>query len=141
VGPRLKRLLKNIEPGDASATRGRWHEARQNAHGGRFACTVWAQKSHDFALANFEIQILDRRLAGVTFRQILNLNHCAIFSSDNRTAIAVVIFLSTCRHGQSSQLMVLPAPADYPDGESHVPATLHAAKQILDLFDGAHAGL
>jgi hypothetical protein len=68
MGPRLKRLLKNIEPGNVGSARRRRHEAGQNAHGGRFACPVWSQKSHDFALADFEIKILNRRVAGVTFR-------------------------------------------------------------------------
>src|SRR6266576_4338772 len=75
----LKRLLKNIEPRDGRAARSSWHKAGQNAHRGRFAGAVRSQKSHDFALANFEVQILDRRLTGVTFRQIFDFNHCAIF--------------------------------------------------------------
>src|SRR6266487_3556307 len=36
----LERLFKNIESRDGSATRGGWHEAGQNAHGGGFARTV-----------------------------------------------------------------------------------------------------
>ena len=79
VRPCLKRLLKDIEPRDGRAARSSWHKAGQNAHRGRFAGAVRSQKSHDFALANFEVQILDRRLTGVTFRQIFDFNHCAIF--------------------------------------------------------------
>src|SRR6266566_4008662 len=79
VRPRLERLLKNVESSDSSAPRSRRHEASENAHGRRFTCAVWPQKSHDLALADLETQILNGRLASVTFCQIFNLNHSAIF--------------------------------------------------------------
>ena len=79
VRPRLQRLLKNVEPGNRGAT-GSWrHKAGQYAHGGGLARTVRPQKTHDLALTNFEIQVLDRRLASVTFGQIFNPNHFATF--------------------------------------------------------------
>ena len=36
------------------------------------------REPHDFTFADFKIQILDRRLAGVTFGEIFDLNHFAI---------------------------------------------------------------
>ena len=77
VRARLKRLFKNVESGDARAAGSRRHEARQDAHGRGFAGTVRSEESHDFALANLEIQILNGSLTSVTFSQILNLDHCA----------------------------------------------------------------
>src|SRR5882724_3310462 len=42
------------------------HESRQNPHGRGLARAVRTQKTHDLALADLEIQILDRGLTGVT---------------------------------------------------------------------------
>ena len=79
VCPCLQRLLENVEPGNRGTT-GSWrHEAGQYAHGGGLARTIRPQKAHDLALTDFEIQILDRRLAGVTFGQIFDFNHLTIF--------------------------------------------------------------
>jgi hypothetical protein len=76
VRPRLERLLKNVESRDARST-GSWrHEAGQDPHGRGLAGPVRSEKSHDFAAANLEIQILNGSLTSVPFRQILNLDHC-----------------------------------------------------------------
>jgi len=70
-------MSENVESGDACAAGSRRHEARQDAHRRGFAGAVRPEKSHDFALANLEIQILDGGLTSVPFRQILNLDHLA----------------------------------------------------------------
>jgi hypothetical protein len=77
VRARPKRLFKHIESGDARAAGSRRHEARQDAHGRGLAGAVRSEKSHDFAPANLEIQILNSSLTSVPFRQILNLDHFA----------------------------------------------------------------
>src|SRR5262249_51291457 len=73
----LEGLFENVKAGDARAAGSRRHETRQDAHRRGFAGAIWPQKSHDFALANLEIQILDGGLTSVTFCQILNRDHCA----------------------------------------------------------------
>jgi hypothetical protein len=78
--PRLQRLLEDIEPRDGCAAGGRGHESGKDAHGGGFAGTVRPEKTHDLALADLEVQISDRRLAGVTLGQIFNLNHRKIIN-------------------------------------------------------------
>src|SRR5439155_5443942 len=62
-------------PGDAGAAGGRRHKARQDPHGRCFTGAIRPEKSHDLALADLKIQILDRGLPGVAFGQIFNLNH------------------------------------------------------------------
>ncbi len=52
----------------------------------------------------------------------------------------VAIFLSARRHGQGSELPTPSAGADYTDGEAHLRAALHPAKQAVDLFDRVHFG-
>ena len=52
----------------------------------------------------------------------------------------VAIFLSARRHAQGSELPTPSAGADYTDGEAHRRATLHTAKQAVDLFDRVHFG-
>src|SRR5262249_20146666 len=77
VRARLQRLSKNIESGDARPAGSRRHEPRQDAHGRGFAGAVRPEKTHDFALANLEAQILNGSLTSVPLCQILNLDHFA----------------------------------------------------------------
>ena len=63
---RLERLLENVEAGDRGAAGSRRHETGENAHRGALARAVRPEKAHDLALADFEIQILDGRLPGVS---------------------------------------------------------------------------
>ena len=74
----LQRLLENVEPGDRRPAGGRGHEPGQDAHGRGLAGAIRAEEAHDLALANLEIQIPDRGLAGVTLGQVFNFNHCEI---------------------------------------------------------------
>ena len=89
---RLERLLENIEAGDGGAPGSGRHEARQNAHRRALARAVRPEKTHDLALADLEIQILNRGLAGVTFGEIFDFNHFAIFPSDNAKRDPLQIF-------------------------------------------------
>ena len=75
MGAGLKGLLENIEPSDRRAARSRRHEAGENPHGRRFACSVWSEESHDFPLADLEIKIADRGLPGVLFCQVFDFDH------------------------------------------------------------------
>jgi hypothetical protein len=76
-------LFKNVEARDRCASRGWRHKARQNPHSCAFAGTVWPEKSHDLSFANFEIQIMNRRLARVTFSEIFDFDHETVMLSDN----------------------------------------------------------
>src|SRR5213078_2841299 len=62
MGASLERLLEDVETCDRRTPRSRRHEAGKNPHGCSLAGAIWSEKPHDLALADFEIQILDRRL-------------------------------------------------------------------------------
>ena len=79
----LERLLKNVETRDRGAAGRRRHEAGENPHRRAFAGAVRAQKSHDLAFADLEVQVLNGGLAGITFGQIFNFDHAAVILSDN----------------------------------------------------------
>ena len=79
----LKRLLENIVTGDRCSPGGGRHEAGENPHRSAFAGTVRPEETHDLALADFEIQIVNRRLTSVAFSEILDLDHEAVMLSDN----------------------------------------------------------
>ena len=81
--PGLERLLEGVEARDRSAAGSRRHEAGENPHRRAFAGAVRAEKSHDLAFADLEVQVLDGGLAGVTFGQIFNFDHAAVILSDN----------------------------------------------------------
>ena len=83
MGAGLERLLENIEAGDGGATGSRRHEAGQNSHRRGLAGAVRAEKAHDFAFADLEIQIFDRGMPGVAFGEIFDFNHFEIIPSDN----------------------------------------------------------
>ena len=73
--PRLERLLEDVEARDRRATGRRRHEARENPHRGALARAVRPEEAHDLAFADLEAQVVNRRVAGVAFSQVLNLDH------------------------------------------------------------------
>ena len=72
---RLQRLLEDVKAGDSRSAGCGGHEPRKNSHRSGFARAIRPEKSHDLALANFEIQILNCRLASVTLRQVFDFDH------------------------------------------------------------------
>src|SRR5947208_16912095 len=66
------------------------------------------------------------------------------FQAEDGIRDDLVTGVQTCAlpicHGQGSELPTPSAGADYTDGEAHLRAALHPAKQAVDLFDRVHFG-
>ena len=70
------RLFKTVIPCHLDRPFIGWHKTCDNAHGGGFPRPIRPQKSEDFPFFNFKRHILNGRMMTISFRNVLNSNHC-----------------------------------------------------------------
>ena len=81
----LERLLEDVEAGDLGGAGSGGQEAGQDAHGGRLAGAVAAQKAQDFALGNVEGDVVERDEVSVTLGQIADFDHLKDLTSSMKS--------------------------------------------------------
>ena len=74
-------IAQDVDARHADPPRGRGQVAREDIHGGGFACTVGAQEADDLALANGEADVVHGAIGAVVFDKMFDLDHgCCILS-------------------------------------------------------------
>ena len=71
----LERLVEDVVAVDPRRPAGRRDEAREDAHRGRLAGAVWAEKADDFAAPNLEVDLVERAERPEALGQVVRVDH------------------------------------------------------------------
>ena len=82
------RLVEDVEAGDDRFALGGRHVAGQDAHRRRLAGAVGAEEAEDLAALDAEADVVDGGDAAVAFREVLNLDHRELLSTDAKAPVS-----------------------------------------------------